>query len=213
MSDNPRPVLYGSGYEAFLPRRGHGRATDARASRRQALRERRRADLRRRAARRRRRRRPSRHPGHRRLRSLDGEQLQQADPAAGRVRPRRRRRGWSSGARPTRTWSHATSTDRLLPPDRERRPREQAARQAGEAREGGENRGGRGRSRRLRRAGAPRSSSTASAIEYSPSLDGDPDPGEVVWAWVAYEDDPTQGKDRPVVVIGRRGSGLVGDRR
>ncbi len=47
-------------------------------------------------------------------------------------------------------------------------------------------------------------------IEYSPSLDGDPDPGEVVWTWVAYEDDPTQGKDRPVVVIGRRGSRLAG---
>lgn len=46
-------------------------------------------------------------------------------------------------------------------------------------------------------------------IEYSPSLDGDADPGEVVWTWVAYEDDPAQGKDRPVVVIGRRGERLV----
>ena len=44
-------------------------------------------------------------------------------------------------------------------------------------------------------------------VEYTPSLDGDPDPGEIVWAWVPYEDDPTQGKDRPVVVIGRRGRG------
>jgi hypothetical protein len=47
-------------------------------------------------------------------------------------------------------------------------------------------------------------------IEYSPSIDGDPDPGEVVWAWVPYEEDPSQGKDRPVVVIGRRGDRLVG---
>lgn len=47
-------------------------------------------------------------------------------------------------------------------------------------------------------------------IEYSPSMDGDPDPGEVVWTWVPYEDDPSQGKDRPVVIIGRRGRGLVG---
>ena len=47
-------------------------------------------------------------------------------------------------------------------------------------------------------------------IEYTPSLDGDPDPGEVVWTWVPYEDDPSQGKDRPVVIVGRRGSGLVG---
>jgi hypothetical protein len=47
-------------------------------------------------------------------------------------------------------------------------------------------------------------------VEYSPCLDGDPDPGEVVWAWVPYEDDPSQGKDRPLVIIGRRGTRLVG---
>lgn len=51
---------------------------------------------------------------------------------------------------------------------------------------------------------------SAVAIEYSPNRDSDPDPGEVVWTWVPYEEDPTQGKDRPVVVIGRRGSKLVG---
>jgi hypothetical protein len=44
---------------------------------------------------------------------------------------------------------------------------------------------------------------------YEPELDGQPDPGEVVWAWVAYEDDPTRGKDRPVLVIGRNGSTLL----
>lgn len=44
-------------------------------------------------------------------------------------------------------------------------------------------------------------------VEYSPDLDGDADPGEVVWAWVPFEDDPTRGKDRPVVVIGRVGRG------
>lgn len=38
---------------------------------------------------------------------------------------------------------------------------------------------------------------------YEPELDGEPDPGEVVWAWVPYEDDPTRGKDRPVLLIGR----------
>jgi hypothetical protein len=48
------------------------------------------------------------------------------------------------------------------------------------------------------------------AVEYSPRLDGDPDPGEVVWTWVPFEEDPEQGKDRPVVVIGRRGKHLVG---
>ena len=39
---------------------------------------------------------------------------------------------------------------------------------------------------------------------YEPEVDGEPDPGEVVWAWVPYEEDPTQGKDRPVLLIGRR---------
>jgi hypothetical protein len=48
------------------------------------------------------------------------------------------------------------------------------------------------------------------SVEYSPRIDGDPDPGEVVWTWVPYEEDPEQGKDRPVVVIGRRGRSLVG---
>lgn len=40
---------------------------------------------------------------------------------------------------------------------------------------------------------------------YAPVPDGRPDPGEVVWAWVPYEDDPQQGKDRPVLVIGTEG--------
>ena len=40
---------------------------------------------------------------------------------------------------------------------------------------------------------------------YSPEADGLPDPGEVVWTWVPYEDDPNQGKDRPVVVLARTG--------
>src|SRR5262245_25960043 len=47
-------------------------------------------------------------------------------------------------------------------------------------------------------------------IEYSPRLDHDPDPGEIVWTWVPFEEDPTQGKDRPVMIIGRRGPMLVG---
>lgn len=47
-------------------------------------------------------------------------------------------------------------------------------------------------------------------VEYSPTLDGDPDPGEVVWTWVPWQEDPTQGKDRPVVIFGRHGTQLVG---
>ena len=45
---------------------------------------------------------------------------------------------------------------------------------------------------------------------YEPNPDGEPDPGEVVWAWVAYGDDPAQGKDRPVLLVGRDGSRLYG---
>ncbi|HEX8497395.1 MAG TPA: type II toxin-antitoxin system PemK/MazF family toxin, partial [Actinomycetales bacterium] len=40
-------------------------------------------------------------------------------------------------------------------------------------------------------------------IEYTPALDGDPDPGEIVWTWVPFEEDATRGKDRPVLVVGR----------
>jgi len=60
---------------------------------------------------------------------------------------------------------------------------------------------------------APRQVPTASRgrrLEYSPNLDGDADPGEIVWTWVTYEDDPAQGKDRPVLVVGRTGRTLLG---
>ena len=46
-------------------------------------------------------------------------------------------------------------------------------------------------------------------IVYAPERDGDPDPGEVVWAWVPYEDDPHQGKDRPVLVVGYQDDELL----
>jgi hypothetical protein len=50
-----------------------------------------------------------------------------------------------------------------------------------------------------------------SDVEYAPEVDGEPDPGEVVWAWVPYEDDPSQGKDRPVLLLARAAStGWVG---
>lgn len=49
-------------------------------------------------------------------------------------------------------------------------------------------------------------------LDYAPEADGNPDPGEVVWAWVPYEEDPSQGKDRPLLVVGRpaQGDGYVG---
>ena len=42
-------------------------------------------------------------------------------------------------------------------------------------------------------------------ISYAPRADGRPDPGEVVWTWVPFEEDPSRGKDRPVLVVGQRG--------
>jgi hypothetical protein len=50
----------------------------------------------------------------------------------------------------------------------------------------------------------------ARRIVYAPDLDGRADPGEIVWTWVVYEDDPSRGKDRPVLVVGRDRSVLLG---
>jgi PemK-like, MazF-like toxin of type II toxin-antitoxin system len=70
-------------------------------------------------------------------------------------------------------------------------------------------------SRRGRRdaGGGPTSSRSGDErlqIDYSPNLDGDADPGEIVWTWVPFEDEPSRGKDRPVLVVGRRAGRLVG---
>ena len=46
-------------------------------------------------------------------------------------------------------------------------------------------------------------------FEYSPSMDGDADPGEIVWTWVPFEEDHSQGKDRPVILVGRDGEYLL----
>ncbi|MCX2923404.1 type II toxin-antitoxin system PemK/MazF family toxin [Streptomyces sp. NEAU-W12] len=43
--------------------------------------------------------------------------------------------------------------------------------------------------------------------EYSPEYDGDPDPGEIVWTWVPYEENDGRGKDRPVLVVAREPTG------
>ena len=44
---------------------------------------------------------------------------------------------------------------------------------------------------------------------YAAKLDGNADPGEVLWTWVPYEDDPSQGKDRPVLAIGEHRGWLL----
>lgn len=40
-------------------------------------------------------------------------------------------------------------------------------------------------------------------LSYAPIPDDRPDPGEVVWAWIPYEEAHSRGKDRPALVIGR----------
>jgi hypothetical protein len=50
----------------------------------------------------------------------------------------------------------------------------------------------------------------ARKLVYAPDLDGRADPGEIVWTWVVYEDDPSRGKDRPVLVVGRDRRVLLG---
>jgi hypothetical protein len=54
------------------------------------------------------------------------------------------------------------------------------------------------------------SAQRARKLVYAPDLDGRADPGEIVWTWVVFEDDPTKGKDRPVLVVGRDRSMLLG---
>ncbi|HET8640702.1 MAG TPA: type II toxin-antitoxin system PemK/MazF family toxin [Pseudonocardiaceae bacterium] len=45
---------------------------------------------------------------------------------------------------------------------------------------------------------------------YSPDPDGAADPGEIVWTWVPYEEDQRLGKDRPMLIVARRGAVLYG---
>lgn len=59
-------------------------------------------------------------------------------------------------------------------------------------------------------AGGPDAPPAAgSRLGYAPVDDDRADPGEVVWAWVPYEEDPQRGKDRPVLVVGRDGPALL----
>lgn len=62
---------------------------------------------------------------------------------------------------------------------------------------------------RLRQGKDTRTGRTGSRLGYSPVDDDRADPGEVVWAWVPYEEDATRGKDRPVLVVGRDGARLL----
>lgn len=50
---------------------------------------------------------------------------------------------------------------------------------------------------------ADRSGGALPELRYAPVDDDLADPGEIVWAWVAFEEDISRGKDRPVLVIAR----------
>ena len=44
-------------------------------------------------------------------------------------------------------------------------------------------------------------------MSYSPQTDGAPDPGEVVWTWVPFEEHDGRGKDRPVLIVAAEPAG------
>ncbi|GAA1905903.1 type II toxin-antitoxin system PemK/MazF family toxin [Lapillicoccus jejuensis] len=50
----------------------------------------------------------------------------------------------------------------------------------------------------------------APPMHWAPRPDGRPDPGEVVWTWVPFEEDASVGKDRPVLLVGHDGDWLLG---
>ncbi|MGE3284865.1 MAG: type II toxin-antitoxin system PemK/MazF family toxin, partial [Pseudonocardia sp.] len=65
------------------------------------------------------------------------------------------------------------------------------------------------RAQRPRARSAP-AADRARTVVYAPDLDGSADPGEIVWAWVPFEENDGRGKDRPLLVVGRGGGELLG---
>jgi PemK-like, MazF-like toxin of type II toxin-antitoxin system len=61
-----------------------------------------------------------------------------------------------------------------------------------------------------RRTEPPAPAPSVPDVAYRPRDDGRPDPGEIVWAWVPYDEGDGRGKDRPVLIIGRRDDDLLG---
>ncbi len=53
-------------------------------------------------------------------------------------------------------------------------------------------------------------SQRARHVVYCPNLDGRADPGEIVWTWVPFDHDPRDGRDQPVLIVGRERRMLLG---
>lgn len=47
------------------------------------------------------------------------------------------------------------------------------------------------------------------AASYRPGVDGNPDPGEIVWTWVPFEEHDGRGKDRPVLIVASGRGGVL----
>lgn len=83
-------------------------------------------------------------------------------------------------------------------------------RRTGSRRRSGSTPTGRGGNRGSGTNGYPGDFTGHCVLSYDPHPGKVADPGEVVWTWVPYEEDHSQGKDRPVLVIGRDGHWLLG---
>jgi hypothetical protein len=68
-----------------------------------------------------------------------------------------------------------------------------------------------GRIRRVKDTAYPGDFQGTPKISYAPNPGNGnvADPGEIVWTWVPFEEDHSQGKDRPVLVIGHDGPWLL----
>jgi hypothetical protein len=66
----------------------------------------------------------------------------------------------------------------------------------------GQKRGASATHPRARTRSAP-TADRARTVVYAPDPDGAADPGEIVWAWVPFEEGDGRGKDRPLLVVGR----------
>jgi PemK-like, MazF-like toxin of type II toxin-antitoxin system len=85
-----------------------------------------------------------------------------------------------------------------------------AARRTGPDRDGARRTSGRDLPAQVPDVRSAPTADRARRIVYAPDLDGGADPGEVVWAWVPFEEDDGRGKDRPLLVVGRGAGDLLG---